>query len=73
VRVGRPPCAPATEVSVQGVSPDTEVRTVLTRDGYDAARRPVFGEGEGANLGFRVRGARGAGGRGGEVGGGEGT
>jgi hypothetical protein len=31
-----------------------EVRIVLTGDGDDAARRGVAGEGEKANLGFRV-------------------
>jgi hypothetical protein len=31
-----------------------EVRTVLTGDGDDAARRGIAGEGEEANSGFRV-------------------
>jgi hypothetical protein len=35
-------------------SPETEVRPVLTGDGDGVARRGVAGEGEEANLGFRV-------------------
>jgi hypothetical protein len=47
------------KVRVQDVLPETEVRTVLTGDGDDAARRGIAGRGEVANLGFRVRwGAR---------------
>jgi hypothetical protein len=39
--------------------PETEVSTILTREGDDAGHHGVVGGGEEANLGFRVGGVRG--------------